>query len=568
MSFYNPLFNELLPVLHGEDIFYTLEDPTQNVAPSSKVCVTSLYKWKPDPLPSKRVFSRCSPSFRRRSSSGGLVLPLLLPMESRPPDLQPDVVPQPVEVFVPSFGNRAKREKSGIASSDKLNPRSTVKKPGISSGRRSSSRKASKTTSFVPIVDGSVSSEYEMILDEVSPNSGSAKLLEVIHPPPPSDVSSGFRSPSELISPVSVLANSVISCSTSFSDDSPLINGASVDLEMETHNPVNPVSIDLSVHLDHNSVLNVDIVDSNQFPPLSSVSPMLLASPTHPVTFCPPVGAPSLLGSPPRLKEPSASTPLVLVDNENAIVTENSLVNPPQAIPQTLPLPPEIFNPNSRSTEFSYAKVVKSNTSSRRVPASSSHYQNSTRGGNKKNHNGQKLISIGAGKQTRNPEGDMDGKVTKSTPEVQILQRSKNHSSHNCSSGVSPTPPPPPFLNSSVSVNSKTPQTTGPSSPVSVGVKRPASIYDFDPDGLAGKNKFEALNSIDESFNVLCEADGRVFPVEPLLKPSALHSIGIDLLSNVSPPTLLLWLAKRVLVLLELKVIVLRDRSELRCLRR
>ncbi|KAI3510099.1 hypothetical protein L1887_25628 [Cichorium endivia] len=178
-----------------------------------------------------------------------------------------DVVPPPVEVFISSYSNRAKEEKPVNVSSDKLNPRSTVKKPGISTGRRSSTRKTSKIEAPVAMDDQTDSSEDEMLLDESPPILKAPIHVEVI--PTSSGMGfSGFHSPNVLFSPDSVLSKSGISCSTTYCDDVLSNNDDSVDLDMENQYSSPLVSNKVSVNSERNPILNVNSVDSNQFPPL------------------------------------------------------------------------------------------------------------------------------------------------------------------------------------------------------------------------------------------------------------------------------------------------------------
>lgn len=88
-------------------------------------------------------------------------------MERRPPELPPDFVPPPVDVFVPTYLNRAKRDKPGNQSSDKLNPRAKVKKPVVSIGRRSTPRKV--VTAPMESEDSKDSSDEEMVIEAEIP---------------------------------------------------------------------------------------------------------------------------------------------------------------------------------------------------------------------------------------------------------------------------------------------------------------------------------------------------------------------------------------------------------------
>ncbi|KAI3494515.1 hypothetical protein L1887_40736 [Cichorium endivia] len=44
-------------------------------------------------------------------------------------------------------------------------------------------------------------------------------------------------------------------------------------------------------------------------------------------------------------------------------------------------------------------------------------------------------------------------------------------------------------------------------------VKGSKSIYEFDPDDLRGKNKFDILNTLEDSFSVFCEPNGVAVPI-------------------------------------------------------
>ncbi|KAI3524655.1 hypothetical protein L1887_03318 [Cichorium endivia] len=85
----------------------------------------------------------------------------------RPPELPPDFVPPPVDVFVPTYLNRAKRDKPGNQSSDKINPRAKVKKPVVSIGRRSTPRKV--VTAPMESEDSKDSSDEEMVIEAEIP---------------------------------------------------------------------------------------------------------------------------------------------------------------------------------------------------------------------------------------------------------------------------------------------------------------------------------------------------------------------------------------------------------------
>ncbi|KAI3515859.1 hypothetical protein L1887_14764 [Cichorium endivia] len=54
------------------------------------------------------------------------------------------------------------------------------------------------------------------------------------------------------------------------------------------------------------------------------------------------------------------------------------------------------------------------------------------------------------------------------------------------------------------------------------GSKKLLSIYDLDPDELCGKNKFDVLSSLDDSFPVLCESSGIVHPIDQTMEPPGL----------------------------------------------
>ncbi|KAI3515858.1 hypothetical protein L1887_14763 [Cichorium endivia] len=103
-------------------------------------------------------------------------------MERRTPELPSDFVPPPVDLFVPTYLNRAKRDKPGNQSSDKLKPRAKVKKPGVSIGRLSTPRKVVTAPMEVQSQDSKDSSDEEMVIEaEIAPSRHSVPL-SIVHP--------------------------------------------------------------------------------------------------------------------------------------------------------------------------------------------------------------------------------------------------------------------------------------------------------------------------------------------------------------------------------------------------
>ncbi|KAI3518365.1 hypothetical protein L1887_07014 [Cichorium endivia] len=138
-------------------------------------------------------------------------------MELRPSEHPPDVIPPPVEVFIPSLSNRAKKDKTGNLASFKLNPKATVKKPGFASGRRSNPKKETSSPMEFHFGEDHVSSDSEMANNELNLVQGKPLPLAIVHPPKCIDAK-GFIGPLDLTSPVSVLQKELILCSTSFSE--------------------------------------------------------------------------------------------------------------------------------------------------------------------------------------------------------------------------------------------------------------------------------------------------------------------------------------------------------------
>ncbi|KAI3518366.1 hypothetical protein L1887_07015 [Cichorium endivia] len=59
------------------------------------------------------------------------------------------------------------------------------------------------------------------------------------------------------------------------------------------------------------------------------------------------------------------------------------------------------------------------------------------------------------------------------------------------------------------------------------------AVYDINPVDLIGKNKFDVLNAVDESFSILCDQSGHVFPVDSPASPKIIQSRDV----SIPPPT-------------------------------
>ncbi|KAI3708114.1 hypothetical protein L2E82_37182 [Cichorium intybus] len=124
--------------------------------------------------------------------------------------------------------------------------------------------------------------------------------------------------------------------------------------------------------------------------------------------------------------------------------------------------------------------------------------------------------------------GVVDPKKVASNNHITILKRPLNVSSQHTK-----PPSPVPSVSLKLDVNLSSLSLTLPSTSNPSRVKMSRSVYDIEPDGLNGKNRFEILNAIDESFSVLCDQDGAAFPIEPCTVGNHMIDICIHVNTNI-----------------------------------
>ncbi|KAI3779472.1 hypothetical protein L2E82_09193 [Cichorium intybus] len=334
--------------------------------------------------------------------------------------------------------------------------------------------------------EADISSDEDMIFEEEFKPSEDSTPLVTVHPPKRL-AANGFPSPSDLTSPVSVLPKRQVISSTSFCNVVPSSSDIEGDaltvIRDEVLSPIDCLASALP-----QSESSTQILDDSSFP--LSPSPVPIELPTPMVTI-----------------EPN---PLLAQSNSNCdLIAIEHLEKNPRSDSPSIP---------SSAKELSYASVVNVGP----LPKS-------TRNGNRigffkpYSHppNSGKKIPVAV-------SGAVDPKKVASNNHITILKRLLNVSSQHTK-----PPSPVPSVSLKPDVNLSSPSLTLPSTSNPSGGKLSLSVYDIEPDGLNGKNRFEILNAIDESFSVLCDQDGAAFPIEPCTVGNHMIDICIPVNTNI-----------------------------------
>ncbi|KAI3494520.1 hypothetical protein L1887_40733 [Cichorium endivia] len=384
-------------------------------------------------------------------------------MERRPPELPPEATPPPVEVFVPSLLNRAKREKSSSFVSSKLNPRSTVKKPGVSIGRRSHSRKTIVNPMDVQFSNATESSDEDMPTADANTLMGSSTPLAIVHPSKCID-GKDFLRLSDLTSHVSVLQKEQAICTTSSSDVSGLDMGVCEFGQSSVAMASEKKKLDDTKEMSVACELPPPLLDANAYPPL-----------------------PKAVGQ--------TVIPFVQQIVKTKITLPSLLRSPPTSTP-----PPSVKN-----------KKITNDAARKTPPAgqNSFSFRNRNRRTQVKPYNSKPSLSQKKNSLHSNPvEHHFKSNLPLSKPGVSILKRPLSSDSRNAQNIA-------PLLRIAAAQQQISSTVDATSSPTSKPVASLAlnSIYDLKPDDFRGKNQFEILNAIDDSFSVFCEPNGLASPI-------------------------------------------------------
>ncbi|KAI3750471.1 hypothetical protein L2E82_21109 [Cichorium intybus] len=445
-------------------------------------------------------------------------------MERRPPEHPPSVEPHPVEVFVPSYSNQAKHDKSGNANGDKLVPRAIVKKSGFSIGRRSSLRKAVSAPMEILEEEADISSDEEMIVEEEFKPSEDSTPLAIVHPPKRFG-GNGFPSPPDLTSPVSVLPKRQVISSTSFCNvvpsSSDIEGDAPTAIRDEVLSPIDCLASALP-----RSESSTQILDDSSFPPLPKVPTLLAQSNSN----C------DLIAIEHLEKNPRSDSPSVPSSAKE--LSYASVVNDPLFLKflcglKFFDIPLELWTGDNLS-------MVPSKIG---IPLAFDTYtEDMCLEHTGRNAYARILIEISVDSNWTESVAVNTWDFIANAPTCLILPveyswkpsscvhcKVFGHSESVCAASISsklvtdlsPKPNPNPS-NSKVAKNDQIAPPddfTSFSDPTlyleSFWGKMSRSVYDSDPDGLNGKNRFEILNAIYESFCVFCDQDGAAFPIEP-----------------------------------------------------